>query len=215
MAKIDETGNIYFRLKVICKSEIRRDNRLTWECLCECGNMINVTGKSLRIGRTVSCGCWKKTFGSIVNVKHGKRGSSIYRIWWAMNQRCYNKNVKHYPSYGGRGIVVEDRWRDFNKFYADMGDPPFIGASIDRIDTNGNYVKDNCRWATIKEQCNNRRNNIVYTVRGFTGTLSQICDKFGVILIRETLVRRIKLGWNLEDVFFKEPFGRGIKHAEQ
>ena len=112
--------------------------------------------------------------------------------------RCYNKNVDAYPHYGGRGIVVCDRWRQsFENFLADMGARPASSHSIERMDTNGHYTPDNCCWATIREQANNRRNNKVVTVDGQNYTVAQLSEKYNIH--RGKIDRRLKAGLAIDE----------------
>lgn len=109
---------------------------------------------------------------------HGKAGSPIYAIYRTMLARCYNSKNHKFKHYGQRGILVCDRWHKFENFYEDMGDKP-NGKSLDRIDNNGPYSKENCRWASYKEQQNNRRDNILISFEGQTKTLSQWATDLG------------------------------------
>jgi len=120
---------------------------------------------------------------------HSPRGNqtNIYRRWQHMIQRCHNPNDRDYPRYGGRGISVCDRWRHaddthtgFEYFILDMGLPPSANHSIDRLDVNGDYTPDNCRWATPTEQANNRRNTKLLTIDGVTKPLSDWCKEYGI-----------------------------------
>jgi uncharacterized protein (DUF433 family) len=135
---------------------------------------------------------------------HGKCNSRIYRIWWAMRMRCYNKKHVHYASYGGRGIRICDRWLfSFEAFCADMGDPPSNRHSIERKDNNKNYSKSNCKWATTLEQGQNTRNNHNVTAFGKTRSISAWSRELG--FNRRTILNRLKKGETLEEVVKNPP----------
>jgi len=125
---------------------------------------------------------------------HGLSRTEEYNIWSSMKQRCFNKNRLNYKNYGGRGIIVCKRWLKFENFFVDMGKRP-KGKSVDRIDNNGNYEPNNCKWSTQKEQCRNTRNNVILTFCGVTKCVAEWSEFLG---LDEKLIRsRLKNGWSI------------------
>lgn len=131
---------------------------------------------------------------------HGKSRTKIYQIWLAMRQRCYHLTNKQYKYYGGRGIKVCDKWKKFENFFADMGERP-EGLSLDRIDNNGNYCPENCRWATRKEQSRNTGRNIRITLNGKTKVLKDWAKDTGINYY--TLRGRLRKGWSIHELFLE------------
>lgn len=195
MKFIDLVGKKFSRLTVISRAG-NKGKHARWNCKCDCGNEVVVHGGNIRRGHTRSCGCLHSETIKECNKTHGMCEKKEYGVWAEMIKRCTNPNYKRYKDYGGRGISVCDRWRKFENFYADMGDRP-KGTSIDRIDNDGNYNPNNCRWATNKEQCRNQRSNVMLTFQGRTLCLSDWAVVVGIG--RTTIRNRLStLNWSVE-----------------
>lgn len=195
----DITGQTFGRLTAIKYVYSDKSRTAVWQCKCNCGNIVNVKGTELRNGQVNSCGCLQKERARMSNTKHGKSNTKLHPVWRGMKQRCYNKNDKRYKYYGARGIAVCDEWRnDFMAFYTwSMNNGYKEGLTIDRIDINGNYEPDNCRWTTQKQQNKNTRHNKNYTINGETYCLKDWCT---ILRLKySTVANRINLyNWSIE-----------------
>lgn len=173
----DLTGRKFGRLTVV-GIEDRGTRKTYYECMCECGNKKSVRADSLLCGAIRSCGCLKKEQDNINLARdtHGQSKTRLYKTWQGMKKRCENPNDKRYTDYGGRGVKVCEEWHEFSNFYEwAIKNGYNEELTIDRIDNMGNYEPSNCRWATNKEQANNRRSNVYITIGNTTKTLTEWC----------------------------------------
>lgn len=206
---IDLTGERYGRLTVTKCIGKDKYGRLMWRCQCDCGKESVVQSGNLRSGHTKSCGCLedenRKIMGKISRKTHGETHTRLFNIWQSMLERCYTNGIG-LKNYGERGIFVCDEWREFQRFRDWAKETGYSETAIrgectlERKNVNGPYSPENCRWATNKEQQNNRRNNFFITFRGKTQTLKQWTEELD--LPYGTIRSRIKyLGWSIEDAF--------------
>ena len=174
MYRIDLTGQVFGRLQVQERSNAKK--RTSWLCLCVCGAQTITTTNSLRSGKTTSCGCRKIETAKENSIKyglkptHGMTRTPTWNSWSAMVYRCTNAQGRQFKSYGG---MLCERWEKFENFLEDMGERP-IGTSIDRINVLEGYCKQNCRWATSKQQQRNKTNTRYLDVNGEKLPLRQI-----------------------------------------
>lgn len=187
MKMIDITHKRFGRL-VVKRRVLRESKRTMWLCECDCGKLKVVDGNNLKNGHVSSCGCYRRQLATQKNLTHGMTKTKAYLAWRNLKSRCENIHDIRYGMYGGRGIAVCNEWRSFEGFYQDMGDAP-EGMSIDRINNDGPYCKENCQWATNEEQCNNKSTNHVISFNGETRTMTQWARKIGIM--PDTLERRI------------------------
>lgn len=181
-------GIRFGRLVVVRK--VRRETgrkKVRWECLCDCGGCTTTSTDHLTSGKTKSCGCYMRQRSSeaakITNAKrvpkHGLAHTRLWKTWHAMHRRCRNPNDIGFKNYGARGICICPEWYSIENFLADMGHPP-DGCSLERINNDLGYCKENCKWATRLEQSNNTRGNRRITCEGVTLTAAQWARELGV-----------------------------------
>jgi hypothetical protein len=193
---IDLTNKTFGRL-VVESYAGRVSGQTSWNCRCVCGTKKVVHGQDLREEKTKSCGCWKADLGAARLTKHNGSQTPEFRAWSAMLTRCYNKNSTDYEDYGGRGIQVCEEWRrSFQQFLDDMGPKPSVHHTVDRRNNDKGYNPENCRWATRKEQGNNKRNNRIIEYNGRRLTLSQWAEETG--LTYSALQYRLDKGWSID-----------------
>lgn len=180
-----------------------------WKCICKCGKIKDVNGTNLRSGKSKSCGCLSaevarsNTFPNGCNKKHGDAKTRLYYEWMHIKARCHNSNTYNYKDYGGRGIMICNEWDVSFESFRDwaLSNGYTDELTIDRIDVNGNYEPSNCRWATPKEQSNNKRNNIMVEINGEKKTLKQWCEIYNKdYKIVHSRIKRFH--WNVIDAIF-------------
>ena len=198
-----KVGDVFGRLEVLESVGRSKHGKVLWRCACSCGGEAVSTSGDLKSGNTKSCGCLQREKAASFNKRHGMSRTPMYERWCNIKRRVYDEKCPSYKDYGGRGIKVCDRWLEsFENFYEDMGDPPSEKYSIDRIDNDGDYCPENCRWATDREQsCNTSRNRIL-THRGASKTMTEWCEIYSIRY--STVYDRItRYGWSVEDALTK------------
>lgn len=210
---IEMTGTKWGRWEVLGKAPTRPGGA-SWNCRCECGEAGIVRGVDLRKGLSKSCGCFSSDFTTAANLTHGYSRTSIYSAWLSMIRRCAATKGQSYRNYGARGITVCERWHSsFENFLADMGQKPSPRHSLDRIDNDKGYSPDNCRWATRREQNNNRRGSCWIEFRGKRVSLGEALTVTGDIISQPAAKARLELGWDVEAALTTPVQSRRFKGA--
>lgn len=195
------------RWTVLRENGRNKSGGVMWLCMCDCGTIRSVEGRSLRNGLSKSCGCLasehRTEAARIAVTKHGGRNERLYKVWLGILGRCQNPTNRHYADYGGRGITVCKEWKDyaaFREWALLTGYDPnaeYGSCTIDRIDNNAGYSPDNCRWADSTTQCNNRRSNHFVEYNGESHTITEWARITGIR--KDTLRRRIFIyGWDIK-----------------
>lgn len=192
-------GKKFGRLFVKELSERRDNGKKIFVCICDCGAVVEVRLCAINNGNTKSCGCLKlESSTKPKRLTHGLSKTRTYNIWAGMKKRCMKTSSISYQRYGGRGIKVCDRWEKFENFYADMGEAP-DGFSLERINNDGDYCQENCKWIPKDLQGLNKSTNVLLTARGKTQPITEWAKEIGIGAT--TLFYRFRKGWGVEDIF--------------
>lgn len=208
-APLNLKGRKYGRWTVLNRGGVVK-RRVFWLCRCSCGEEKEVPAAALTKGKSRSCGCLQKELSAERVRTHGMSNSRAYSIWQAMHARCKYESSPNYDRYGGRGIKVCSRWDAFENFLADMGEPP-ESHSIDRIDFDGDYSPENCRWATSREQSNNKSTNKPITCDGITLNQNEWAASLGMpdfVLYSRLATYK----WSTEEAL-KTPYEENKRHS--
>lgn len=228
----DLSGKRFGRLVAIKTCGISKGGGYRWLCQCDCGNEKIVPVSYLTTGQTRSCGCLhtevvikqnksqekrKSTaeWNRIYKKTHGQTKTRLYKIWQGMKKRCLDPNSHAYKDYGGRGISVCQEWVDsFEAFFDWAIDSGYMeDLTIERKDNDGDYTPENCKWAGVFEQANNKRSNVYLTSDGKTQTLKQWADELGMNY--STMHSRLKMGWPVERVLREPTHANGGRKHEK
>ena len=189
---VPPVGQVFERLTVLGPG-VRKYH---WLCQCSCGNIKEIN--KFHIGKGVkSCGCILKEWSTEGQKTHGKRRTKTYEIWASLKQRCLNPNNKCFEHYGGRGIEISQEWMKYENFLADMGECP-AGYSIERIDVNKGYYRENCKWIEKSMQNRNKRNNRLLSLNGKEQAAIKWAEELGIPY--GTMKSRIRYGWTDEEI---------------
>lgn len=208
MSKLhDLSGQRFGRLTVFERAE-NKGKQTAWLCKCDCGKIVAVMGWNLRTGNTKSCGCWRDEkvpqVNKELNTRHGESHTKLHKAWCNMRYRCFNAKCKFYDIYGGRGITICDEWSNYEAFRDwSLANGFAEGLSLDRIDVNGDYCPENCRWVSEKVQQNNKRDNNYLTFNGATHTIQEWADITGIGW--STIKERLKNGWTVDEALTRKP----------
>lgn len=188
--RLQLTGNRYGRWLVVADTgKVDHKKRSLWHVVCDCGSEREIAAEPLTRGKSKSCGCYQSDWTIEKHTKHGMHGTPTYVSWNSMVARCTVKSHRKYASYGGAGITVCERWRDFASFLEDMGERP-ENTSIDRIDGTRGYEPGNCRWATHQDQNRNRSVSIWFYFNRAIRHIDDIAKVTGIP--RSRILRRIR-----------------------
>lgn len=198
---LELSGKRFGRLTVLGYSH-NCDGFTYWNCLCDCGNEVVVRGVRLTHGTTQSCGCLLRDITAAKNRERADgryRDERLYRIYYGIKTRCYNSKEPGYERYGGRGISMCDEWKDdfwkFQEWALSSGYRPDL--TIDRVNNDGEYSPQNCRWANVKQQSNNRSSNVILNCGGTQKTVAEWSEIVGIG--KNIIYQRLRDGWSVED----------------
>lgn len=199
----DFTGMTFGRLYVSECLGKPDGRRYRYRCKCECGKVVDIQVDSLRSGNSNSCGCLRRE----LMTTHGDHRSLTYSSWTHMKMRCFDANSNFYHRYGGRGITVCPQWSSYETFKKDMGERPSRRHSIERIDNDGNYNPENCKWALPLEQHNNKMNTIMIEHKAVRQALAIWCRSLNTSY--SLVTSRLRRGWTFHDAIMRPVKRRG------
>lgn len=201
--KLKDLTNQRFGKLTVIKRDLTSKKGVRWICKCDCGNEKSISSHCLIEGHTKSCGCYSFRWKENVIRHNSQEHRKLFAVYRNIIKRCYDKEFKQYKDYGGRGIIMCDEWlKDFEKFYSwAINNGYREDLSIDRINNNGNYEPNNCRWATIEEQSNNKRSCVYVEYNNEKHTIKEWSKITGISY--QTLHHRIKVNMPLEKIFYK------------
>lgn len=195
---VDMTGYKFNNCEVLYRVE-NRYGVAHWKCKCRCGKLFVSAGSNIRKGKTNSCGCYQKEKVSNTRKTHGKSESRLYGVWESMKQRCNNPNNPNYNRYGGRGIKIYSNWNNSFESFSNWAyaNDYHDNLTIDRVDNNGNYEPENCRWVDCRAQSRNRNSNRLLKFQGKELCVAEWSDLTGIN--SNTILNRLSRGWSVEE----------------